>query len=205
MVVRIISVRKKRWTSDEINYLMQNYPTANTKELVIKLHRSWSSIVKKAQRLGLQKTRETLVKIKFESTSAYNVALETIQRIKNEVSSKDLCYIAGFFDAEGCLSLDKRGNKYRNFPLRLQVTISNNNRNVLEWIRDSVRLGKVYSPYEKGKKCYTLKLFGWQAFAFLISLLPFLKVKYKDAIAKLSKWIDQYKGVVKDKPLVVDV
>lgn len=192
---------KKKWTEDEVRYLRENYPTMDTKELMIKLNRSWSSITKEAQRLGLRKAKETLSKIRVVSAQAYDIALKNIERIKNEAPLKDLYYIAGFFDAEGSLTVGKR----KKLKLGLQAIISNNDRRILEWIKSTIKLGKVYPPYERGSKCWTYRLSGWQAYAFIVSVLPYLKIKHEETLIKLSRWINQYEEVIKNQSLVAFV
>lgn len=196
---------KKKWTEDEVRYLRENYPTMDTKELVEKLNRSWSSVTKKAQRLGLKKAKETLSKIKVISAQAYDIALKNIERIKSEVALKDLYYIAGFFDAEGSLTVDKRRDKRRNLKLRLQTTITNNDRRILEWIKSTIKLGKVYPHYEKENKCWVYRLNGWQAYTFIVSILPYLKIKHEETLIKLSRWVNQYEEVIKNQSLVTFV
>lgn len=54
-----IGIYKKRfWTEQEVSFLKSNYNTMTIEQIAISLKRSWSSIVRKANRLKLKKHRD---------------------------------------------------------------------------------------------------------------------------------------------------
>lgn len=87
------------------------------------------------------------------------------------MKSNDLAYIAGFFDGEGCVSIQEPYNQPRPY-----LIFANNNEDVLLWIRDSLDAGIVYPPRQF--RCH--QLFLMKASEVVEAgnlLLPFLKVK----------------------------
>lgn len=89
----------------------------------------------------------------------------------------DIAYAAGFFDGEGCIFIDQNNHAYT-----LEVTIGQNKKDPLEWIREryggSLRLQN--SETWTGPK-WLWKLRSDQALLFLIDILPYLIVKKEQA------------------------
>lgn len=56
----------RRWTQQELDFLLKTYPTRSNSELCGLLHRSKSSIQLKAQKLGLAKTPKAYAKLRAE-------------------------------------------------------------------------------------------------------------------------------------------
>jgi hypothetical protein len=103
-----------------------------------------------------------------------------------------LLYIAGFVDGEGCISLYKTTTshsckKYTYYYEGLVIT--NTNREVIQWIRDSVGYGCVYEckhPVGNRKIKYEYKISQDRAVDLIKQLLPFLIVKKQQALKILE-------------------
>ena len=89
---------------------------------------------------------------------------------------KNLAYIAGLFDGEGCVVI-RKDRKY----FRLEVRITNTNRKVIDYIHSFFN-GDVI-VYDKGryKTCYNLRFADGKGAKFLKSVLPYLIIKKEQA------------------------
>jgi hypothetical protein len=98
-----------------------------------------------------------------------------------------IAYAAGLFDGEGHVtigvSVDKR--RGRNRPVyRLYLAISNTDRQVLEWLRDSFGCGVVARREANpttGKVCCRWQLANRNATRLLVAMLPYLRIKRPQA------------------------
>jgi hypothetical protein len=117
-----------------------------------------------------------------------------------DIAPMDACYLAGFFDGEGCVGIYERsvansGTGAVNPYCSLSVSISNTNYEVLAHIKK--RCGGVinnssqnwYPPLKNGMPRKTL--WRWSAQAregahLLKAMLPFLIVKRKQALVGLE-------------------
>lgn len=94
-------------------------------------------------------------------------------------------YIAGFFDGEGCVQLCKyRHPKTRgHLSYYLRVVIANTEKEVLEQIQQEfggkVKQRKRVKPHHKDN--FYLEISTQQARAFLESVLPYLRIKRRQA------------------------
>jgi hypothetical protein len=186
---------KRRWTSEEVDLLKKEFPNVKTEDIVKKLNRTVGSVFGKAKNLGLKKTREYLSRTKSEVSPSRKRTMERAEEIKKETSIQDLCYLAGLFDGEGSVTLYPKNDKWRLRRLRLEAQIANTNREVLEWIRNLMKLGSVYKGSKANKQCYHYFVGDWQATVFLEAILPYLKVKKNDVVEKLQKWRNQNEEV----------
>lgn len=95
------------------------------------------------------------------------------------MTENDLAYVAGFFDGEGCATIRmvKAGNGKR-YP-RVEARISQNNREVLDWIKESFGFGGVYEKglSVAGNMGYTYNAMHKSGRIFLTAIEPYLKVK----------------------------
>ena len=84
----------------------------------------------------------------------------------------DKAYVAGFFDGEGYISIEKK-------QLNLRVGIANTNKDIMEWIHINFggQMQKVNAEKYKHKPCYLWRASSKQAENFLKYIYPFLKVK----------------------------
>lgn len=100
-------------------------------------------------------------------------------------SSRDLLYAAGFFDGEGCIVLHIKREKDGYWHTVFCTNVSNINRGVLEWLRCTFG-GNIYADNIKQKKlgkrtCWSWRLVGTGAERLLRYLLPYLRVKRRQA------------------------
>ena len=105
------------------------------------------------------------------------------------LSLVDAAYIAGIVDGEGTITLTR---KHRNENRQLAITISSNERCLLEYIRKTVSAGKITNKRTaKAEHApqFTFALYNRQALALLKQVSPYLRT-YKRERAKLI--LDEY-------------
>lgn len=93
----------------------------------------------------------------------------------------DWAYLAGFFDGEGCISLYKNDGRH----YRLEICMANTNEWVAKWFH-FVFGGTLYLEEASKKNPKWRDVWRWQLRSrktqyFLISLLPYLKLKKPQA------------------------
>lgn len=105
----------------------------------------------------------------------------------------DLAYIAGFVDGEGYIGIRLyHGNTITYGPrtyYTITLQITNTRKDVLEWIKDTMNMrGSICSKWsnknywkQRNYECYSLNYFAARAVSVLEMLLPFLKIKSKEA------------------------
>jgi len=105
------------------------------------------------------------------------------------MNDTDLAYIAGFFDGEGCayMSNPKSPNGKR-YP-KLTAKISQNDREVLDWIVEQFGFGKVYQKKANsaGNVNHYISFAHKQARIFLTTIEPYLRVKKANVTAILNE------------------
>lgn len=95
-------------------------------------------------------------------------------------------YIAGFFDGEGCISLQAyyQEGKYGKFPrINMQINITQVNHKVLEYIQQFFggKIHKGYKDSDKRSDCYKLTITGKINMEyFLDSIKEYVIVKKED-------------------------
>ena len=105
-------------------------------------------------------------------------------------------YLAGFMDGEGCFSIVKTyqikrhvdGSKIRGIRYHLHIKIANTNKAVLDWIVLHFG-GQVSTKMAQGswKTRYDLTITGNGSMErFILSILPYLIVKRKQALVALD-------------------
>lgn len=87
---------------------------------------------------------------------------------------KDLAWIAGFFDGEGCICLIRYGMQG---TYNMIVSVSQSNPDVLEYIRDHFGGHINVRTNTSGRLHYTLGFRRSEKQHFLLSILPFSKIK----------------------------
>jgi hypothetical protein len=96
----------------------------------------------------------------------------------------DWAYLAGFFDGEGCIVIQSGISGFqKSLSHRLQISIGNTYKPVMDWIKKEIRLGSLYGQGGKKQKkvCWNWYCRGNQAAFILRNLLPYLKVKRAQA------------------------
>lgn len=112
------------------------------------------------------------------------------ETIKGKVSEKEIIYIAGLFDGEGCVNIYKIDTDYtRNKEKRkvpkwvLSTTIYNCHYETIKWLYDS--FGGYLQTRNRNPKTwrtnYAWKLTANSSMEFLKRVLPYLKIKQKQA------------------------
>jgi len=105
----------------------------------------------------------------------------------------DLAYIAGLFDGEGSICIAKAkprgGRKSPHYTLAINIT--NTNMEVLEWTQ-SLFGGSINRKEGVNKPCFSWYCSALKAEHFLMSILPFLKIKKGRAKIALGyrRWVD---------------
>jgi len=99
------------------------------------------------------------------------------------VNEEDLAYTAGFFDAEGSISISKCGRYYE-----LSVSISNTNLPAMERIQPIVGSHLIKRAHKQGRytQFFMLELFHQKAKSFLEKIVPYLCIKKEQAIIALE-------------------
>jgi len=95
-------------------------------------------------------------------------------------SKVNRAYLAGLIDGDGAIMacIEKHTEKKFNFRVRVQIKISQNNNKVLKWCQKITNFGFI----RKNRSQYEWCSFDQKEIAnFLTSILPFLKVKKKQA------------------------
>lgn len=86
-------------------------------------------------------------------------------------------YFAGYFDAEGSMSLTSAATAKSFRPL---IRLSSNDLSLLEWFKESLGFGEIYSTVQSGKPRYTWYFKTTEEKKmenFMLSILPYLIVK----------------------------
>jgi len=94
----------------------------------------------------------------------------------------DKVYIAGFFDGEGCANIYMQASKYKDkifWQPRLQVTITNNNKFLLDEIVSLLGFAHTYSNSKQ--KCKAIRINIPEAVLKFIEIVePYIKGKKKE-------------------------
>jgi hypothetical protein len=105
------------------------------------------------------------------------------------MSKEDAAYLAGLIDGEGCIGTywRKDGNAGKGCQL-LTVAFCMTDREVLDWVADVTRLGKVHPVKAQRKKNHS-QAYNWRccsegAATLLEQTEPYLRIKEKIAKAK---------------------
>jgi hypothetical protein len=97
---------KNKWTQDEINFLIENYPSYGKEYCAKKLNREGSSIFKKASRLKLKVISDVRLannikaQVKFQNERPNNDFNINIEQFLN-IQKPEVAYILGFLWADG--------------------------------------------------------------------------------------------------------
>ena len=100
------------------------------------------------------------------------------------MKKEDLIYMAGFFDADGCVAIGRtksNSQKYK-YDFQIRAIIINCDEVLVQWFQQTTMKGYVYqknqSKYSlKWKDVYHWTIVGTTAIEFLKEIYPYLKVK----------------------------
>lgn len=171
----------KTWSQSEIKFLEKNYLILSSQKIAEALNRNPNGIETKAFSLNL-----------------YSRTLKKIQTLPT-LTETEKAYIAGFFDGEGCATVDlawkKKQPRYANFKL----CFSNVHKGVLKWIAAKIYWGKwkqrevqLYGSrtksYPNFLKFYRLEIHDrFRVEQLLKTMLPYLHVK-KTIVQKILEF-----------------
>lgn len=124
----------------------------------------------------------------------------TKEREKIIMTEFEKAYLAGFFDGEGCISISKH-HKARNNThghcYGISISVSNTFKSVMIWLAQVTKSQCYIRQLRTKERKHRKIIWEWRCFAngarlFLENLLPYLKVKRKQAELVLE--FLQYKG-----------
>jgi hypothetical protein len=104
------------------------------------------------------------------------------------IAEQDLAYVAGLFDGEGCVTVS-RHQTTTAFTHQAQITITNTDREILEWVQGLFGLGSIQvkpSYSDRHSAGYTWVASSRQARDFLLAVSPYLRVKRQQANLALA-------------------
>lgn len=108
------------------------------------------------------------------------------------MSERDLAWLTGFYEGEGTCGFYTANSPTNRgyYPRRLGLSIGQNERAVLEKVRDMVGYGYIYD--RKGRVHSVYSCAGTKAYQLLILMLPLMKSNYKRGQAQkaISAWED---------------
>ena len=107
---------------------------------------------------------------------------------RGNLKQRDLIYMAGFFDGEGCVVISKvnlKNPNYKSPRYVLEVSAYNCDKPVMDWITTTFG-GSSRLRVRPREKWYWKTSYGWKitsnkAVPFLEAILPHLKVKNRQA------------------------
>lgn len=172
----------KKWDPEEEAFVKKYFPTLVTEDMAAKLGRSLSSVRHRATQLKLKKTVEYKSWIRFGPRTEYSL---------EQVNSDDLAYVAGLFDGEGWFHFYWQPPKYMSKTQGLRVAIGNTDGETLTQLKTIFNLGcitRAHKPSKYGTVMTQWYLTGWQAICFLKAILPYLRIRRKDAESAILKW-----------------
>jgi hypothetical protein len=103
----------------------------------------------------------------------------------NQLNEGQLCYIAGIVDSEGCIRLHRSYRKYGcGVSYSIEVAVSNTNQKLLNYLRNVTDLGHITEKYngENARNIYRWRLTTYHLKKFLLSIVPFLRIKKEQAL-----------------------
>ena len=119
-------------------------------------------------------------------------------KLCNKLHLKDAAYIAGILDGEGCITLSKKKDPTMKlgYGLRPHIMVTNTNKSLIKYLRDTTDLGIIYEgklTNPKHKPNFRWQLWSLQAQSLLKEVLPYLLIKRKQA-ELLLEYIDRCSG-----------
>jgi len=117
------------------------------------------------------------------------------------MNKKDIIWLAGFFDGEGCINI----TKFRQY-ICPRIMVSNTNKKVLEFIQENyggdIRENSTNKKnHPNWKSGYTYRLQHTKAVKFIKDIFPYLKVKKEQAKLLLQFYNKSYLVTIKQPTL----
>jgi uncharacterized protein with ATP-grasp and redox domains len=126
-----------------------------------------------------------------------------VNPVGKNLSKTELAYLAGLIDGDGAIMawIEKHPEKKFKFRVRLALKVTLNQKQILEWIRKKVKFGYLKKNRNQYEWCSQDQE---KIEKFLSKVLPFLKVKKKQAeialkIAKIK--VESFEDLVKKAKL----
>ena len=104
----------------------------------------------------------------------------------NDLTDMDKAYLAGLIDGEGCISVDKVRNKQckNGFSIKCNLRINMVDAEAIDYFHKKIGIGSVHRIIKGGnrrqQKLWSINS-GSQVSAVLKEILPYLKIKVKQA------------------------
>jgi hypothetical protein len=108
------------------------------------------------------------------------------------LSIETLAYVAGLFDGEGSIVIgcSPGRTKQRNPSYWLQVSITNTDKQLIDWLHDTFRghiADNSHCPSRgKQRPCWAWRVTSKQAQSFLQKILPYLRTKKPQALIAIE-------------------
>jgi hypothetical protein len=112
-------------------------------------------------------------------------------RVVRNLKPRDAAYIAGLVDGEGTVTLTAL---HRGEQRRLVLSISNNDKALLEYVKTSAGVGCIASKRCRSERHaigYAYKVANRQAFDLLVQLAPYLRTYRRDRALLVLRWYRQ--------------
>lgn len=123
--------QRKRWGTEEDNYLTKNYLNSSKEKLMTQLNRSWIGIRHRASKLNLE----------YRGIRRDHKFLDSLTELEKG-------YIAGILDGEGCITFERR--RKDKFLIRPQISIINTDLELLKFCQGIIG-GRIDKGFEKNK------------------------------------------------------
>lgn len=98
----------------------------------------------------------------------------------------DLAYAAGVIDCDGSISIKTNRSKRRNPSFSAMARVSNTKLSLVQWFRDTFGGSFCRNGKNNGHPFYQWAIHSQQARQFLNEVLPFLKLKQKQAMIAIE-------------------
>lgn len=164
---------RKSWTSDEDQFLENNYGKILTREIAEKLDRTLFSI----------RNRLTVLNLYLRTKEEISRAPEFY------LTDTEAAYIAGIIDGEGSLSIHFTWRVYHP-AVSLTMGITNTDLNLIKWLRTKLKANQKYhyrNRVKSSKICYTIVVAQRTHLKkIILRVFPYLIVKKQRAILFLK-------------------
>jgi hypothetical protein len=103
--------------------------------------------------------------------------------VKLLIRQKDIIYLAGFFDGEGCISIVRDKTRLGNISYRLRISANQVDRQPIDLLKECfgglIQVTKKSNP--KHRPIYSWQQHSQKALSTLVLMLPYLRVKKEQA------------------------